>query len=112
MRHNSVLSALYEGIKFHLSTIKPSSTPRFNPIKFVKAGSRAKSTKTKITGLLHKSSDWKILVDFNDSLVFPLHIVYTLERPDIIIFSDSIRTIIIIELTCPCEENFSDVHYF
>ena len=111
-RHDSVLLVLYEGLKSHVNTIRPSSTPRIIPIKFVKAGSRAKSVKSKLSGLLHKAGDWKILADFNDSLVFPLQIVFTLARPDIVIYSDSIKTVLPIELTCPCEENFSVRHNY
>ena len=63
-------------------------------------------------GLLHKAGDWKILSDFNDCLIFPPHIVNTLLRPDIVIFSDCTQTVIIIELTCPCEENFCVRHIY
>ena len=46
-----------------------------------------------------------VLEDLKGNLLFPKHIVVTKKRPDIVVFSNSKRRIIIIELTCPCEEN-------
>ena len=55
--------------------------------------------------LLHGASDWKLLVDFErHKIMFPPEIYSTDERPDVIIWSASLRKIILIELTCPAEE--------
>ena len=59
--------------------------------------------------LLVSASDWKIQIDYTKQPVpFPVHICVTEQRPDIVIFSDSLRTVILIELTCPAEENIAD----
>ena len=39
---------------------------------------------------------------------FPQHIVNTALRPDIVVYSDLLRRVILIELTCGNEENFED----
>ena len=43
-------------------------------------------------------------------IVFPPQIAETAERPDITIYSERTRTVIIIELTIPMEENLSNAY--
>ena len=45
------------------------------------------------------------MTDCNKQYVFPVQIAFTALRPDILIYSPSIRHVTIIELTCQCEEN-------
>ena len=61
--------------------------------------------RTPPVGILHHASDWVLLVDFFSKYWFQVHIAFTQLRPDITIFSNSLRKVIVIELTCPCEEN-------
>ena len=42
------------------------------------------------------------------TIPFPVHICVADKRPDIVLFSDSLQTVILIELTCPAEENIAD----
>ena len=56
-------------------------------------------------GILHHGSDWILLADLNKTYCFPVQIAFTQLRPDIKIFSNSLRKVILIELTYPCEEN-------
>ena len=50
----------------------------------------------------------KLLIDFHaKQIIFPPCICATNQRPDIIIFSRSAKKVILIELTCPAEENFN-----
>ena len=74
---------------------------------FVPAGKPlTKSIKKLHSGLIAGSNDWKVLVDLPDSkYVFPPEIFATLERPDIVIWSGKLRKVLLIELTCPSEEN-------
>ena len=44
--------------------------------------------------------------------MFPPHIVVTDSRPDIVIYSDVKKVVIMIELTSPCEENFDERHEY
>ena len=50
-------------------------------------------------------------MDFESSLVFPAFIAITSSRPDIVMYSVLSKTVILIELTSPCEENFEDRHF-
>ena len=70
-----------------------------------------KSKKKPHVGILYESSDWKLSFDFGSSLVFPSFIAITGSRPDIVIYSVLKKTVILIELTSPCEENFEDRHF-
>ena len=84
------------------------------PIRFVREGalvvrSPVCGTAAKL-GLLLRSDGWKLLSDLDKRLVFPAHIVVTNLRPDIVVYSDKSKTVIMIELTCPSEENFQKQH--
>ena len=52
-----------------------------------------------------------MLVDYTDNpSVFPPNIVPSAKRPDITIWSPSLRKVIMIELTCPAEEGIDKAH--
>jgi hypothetical protein len=56
--------------------------------------------------LLSPAHDWQSLFDYHDhTITFPTDICTTNSRPNIIIWSLSIRKVILIGLTCPSEEN-------
>ena len=115
-RHNEVLSKLKEILVNFLESIKSNPTRRSRKpwwsIKFVPPGHRQPKTKRRQRlGLLHDSKQWQLMVDIpSKSLIFPGHIAISDLRPDLIIFSNINKLIILIELTCPCEENFEDRH--
>ena len=90
--------------------MKPNYTSMKKPIKFVRAGQTPPKTKRKTTGLLHLSNQWKLLSDTDNSYSFPGHISLTNLRPDVVIFCNSLKRVILIELTCPCEENMDAWH--
>jgi len=75
-------------------------------MRFVKAGHQPICSKSsKQASLLSNSNDWKLLVDLPDSnYIFPPEIYATSERPDIVIWSNKTKRVILIELTCPAEE--------
>ena len=51
-----------------------------------------------------------MLGDLDSTFSFPPHIAFTELRPDIIIFSNELEGVILIELTCPREENMEAWH--
>ena len=53
---------------------------------------------------LAPSTDWVMQSDLG-VFVFPADIVTTAQRPDMLILPGSLKTIILIELTLPWEEN-------
>ena len=77
---------------------------------FVKKGAKVPCKRTPPVGILHYASDWFLLEDLNSNYCFPVYTAFTQLRPDITIFSNSLRKIILIELTCPCEENMQSWH--
>ena len=96
-----------ENQKYYLNTRKP-----WWSIKFVPPGHRQPKTKRRQRlGLLHNSSQLQLLVDIPlKSLIFPDYIAISDFRPDLIIISNINKLIILIALTCCCEENIEDWH--
>ncbi|MCP4488432.1 MAG: hypothetical protein GY820_14085, partial [Gammaproteobacteria bacterium] len=82
-------------------------------IKFISPGEKVESSLTKRRGysnmgIMTAAKDWKVLVDLDKQLKFPEEVhVQTDYRPDLIMYSNSIKRIIWWELTCPVEENIS-----
>ena len=109
-RHDSVLSSLVSVLKTFIKTIKPTNPNKRNAIHFVKAGKPPLKAKTNPKGILHLTSDWEMISDIDPNYIFPFHIALTELRPDVVIFSNSLRRVILLELTCPCEENMSSWH--
>ena len=54
---------------------------------------------------LHHASDWVLLAALDRNYCFAIHIAFTQLRPDITIFSSTLRKVAPIELTCPFKEN-------
>ena len=54
--------------------------------------------------LLKGASDWKVSADLKTSLQFPVHIIQTEKRPYIVAWSDSKKSVLLIELIVPGEE--------
>jgi hypothetical protein len=110
-RHDSVILSLLQFIQPAIMqhNEKPPLAPRVPAIgkSFVAAGAAATKSKSvrPRRSLLGSASDWKLLVDFrHETYMFPPHIFSTRERPDILLYSNSARTVIFGELTCPAEE--------
>ena len=108
-RHYNVLRVICHHLVCFLK-----NRPKVRPLKeryigFVSAGTlveRQRNPTRYLKGLLFGPDDWEFLSDIGGRLVFPPHIVATGQRPDIVIFSNAHRIIIMIELTCPAEQNF------
>ena len=60
--------------------------------------------------LLNRASDWKVSVDLKTSLQFPVHIIQTEKRPDIVAWSDSKKSVFLVELTVLWEENREEAY--
>ena len=111
-RHDSVLLSIKQAMEEHLSAVNKESAkcPNLQPSLselFVRAGQfpLKKKITPKPKNELEGASDWKILVDFDQqNIIFPPEICESIERPDIIIWSSSLKKVILMELTCPAEE--------
>ena len=111
-RHDSVLKELFETLNSFLSDLPDKPCSKINKVKFVKSGKCVPKSKPTITGTFHLADDWVTLADLGGSYVFPGHIAITSLRPDIVVYSNSTKRVILIELTCPCEENLENQHDF
>ena len=67
-------------------------------------------TKNPNIKLLNGASDWKVSADLKTSLQFLVHIIQTEKQPDIVVWSDSKKTVFLIELTVSWEENWEEAH--
>ena len=122
-RHDNVLRVLCHHLSGFLNSrqmagkrvASASASNALVPIQFVSSGAqpvRTSGNQRSLSkpGLLLESESWKLLSDLDKRLIFPAHIVVTSLRPDIVVFSDRCKTVIMIELTCPSEENFQKQH--
>lgn len=114
-RHDSVLLTLEPKLierieeqnkrKLVITTTAPISS------SFVSSGSTSKqaySKKQSDRNFLAGANDWKLLIDYDHSpYIFPEHICITDERPDIVIWSNSLKMVLLIELTCPADEHIA-----
>ena len=109
-RHDNVLASLVSVIKTFLKTIKATKPKKSNTIHFIKAGTNAPKIRSNPKGILHLTSDWQLISDLGQNYVFPCQIALTELRPDIVIFSNTLKRCLLLELTCPCEENMASWH--
>ena len=70
-----------------------------------------KTKNSSLSGILHQASDWVLLGDLDGSFCFSPHIAFTELRQYITIFSNKLKRVVLIELTCPCEENMEAWHH-
>ena len=110
-RHDLVLKEVVSAIEIFLEQKSKSIPKRINTIKFVKEGTQVKNRPPKPhRGILHLTNDWILLSDLSGILIFPESIAITSLRPDIVIYSKKIQRVVLIELTCPSEENMEERH--
>ncbi|XP_039516167.1 receptor-type tyrosine-protein phosphatase beta-like [Pimephales promelas] len=79
--------------------------PTRSPILFARAGEKINHPHQRATSrVLLSGSEWNMRVDLGRQLQFPREIVETLLRPDLIMWSELCKTILLVELTVPWEE--------
>ena len=103
-RHNRVLAILDEitetqGGGQRAAYPRPKTMHQFPP----RRGPKPQGQK-----FLAAARDWKMAADLKEALHFPHHIAHTQEWPDIVIWSDTVKRVIIVELTVPWEENMEE----
>ena len=110
--HNKVLEVVIELLRAQCETAnqQPVTTKELI-IQFHKEGEcLLRKQKNSNMKLLNWASDWKVSVDLKTSLQFPVHIIQIGKQPDIVMWSDSKKSVLLIELTVPCEENWEEAH--
>ena len=110
-RHDSVQHPFLSTLQSFLSSYAVFKTNCDTSIEFVKAGSKSQHYIKKKVHLLHFASYWILQSDHLDNkLVIPSFIAVSQLRPNIVLYSISTKTFILLELTCLCEENMEVRH--
>ena len=107
-RHNEVLRPLHHFIGLRARAVKKPAVAKPRVMVFVKEGEarRQPSERKKTPALLDAACDWHITVDLPEfSYRFPVSVAVTGKRPDLVLWSVSLKLIILIELTVPAERN-------
>ena len=88
-----------------------SMTAKEPIIQFLKEGEcPMRKKKNPNMKLLNRASDWKVSADLKTSLQFPVHIIQTEKWPDTVAWSDSKKSVLLMELIVPWEENREEAH--
>ncbi|KAL6468443.1 hypothetical protein MHYP_G00241200 [Metynnis hypsauchen] len=108
-RHNQVLKILASTLEGKRSSInsQPLSTYKTSwETAFVREGATAARSNSKPSerSQLCPARDWKMLADVGKQLVFPSEIATTTLRPDLVLWSPSLRKVYMVELTVPWED--------
>ena len=78
-------------------------------ISFVKKGGGKKCT-TEESGLLTTAKNRQMHADLRKQLVFPSEVTRTCLRPDIVLWSPTTKSLVMIELTVPWEERIEEAY--
>jgi hypothetical protein len=108
-RHDSVLNTMLPHLQAFIDKCNEKRVHRVIPPitkSFVREGetSTFKPNPRQRLGILHQAADWQIQVDFDNQAVFPPTICPCQQRPDVVIWSEVEKIVILGELTCPAEE--------
>ena len=107
-RHDQGLTVLYNAIvrKGEGGVVEACQPSRHSPIRFHRAGERPRPrARSPRTSTLETASDWNIACDLPtaDAYMFPLAAAATERRPDIVLWSESTKQLVMLELTVPNE---------
>ena len=112
-RHNRVLAILEEVTAAQCDSANKQDNPDDTArLDFLKEGEAPTPHTRRPPGqkLLGGARDWKVVADLKEALQFPHHIVQTRERPDIVVWSDTAKRVLLVELTVPWEENMLEAY--
>ncbi|KAK7901244.1 hypothetical protein WMY93_018013 [Mugilogobius chulae] len=107
-RHDQVLRSVAENIYGAINNSRKEGTSKSTSF-FVKEGETIKQNGTQ-KALLCSARDWRMEADLDKQLKFPPHIAETMLRPDIVLWSNSSKQVLMIELTVPWEERMEEAN--
>ncbi len=105
-RHDQLLKAIAEAIAPGVEWAKRSLSSK-QAITFIGAGKQPRPAAKTSAGILATARDWQLLVDLEQQLKFPNHIVTTTLRPDVLL-SESTKQVVLLELTVPWEDHLEE----
>ena len=116
-RHDKTLQEIAAWVdRARMSANQKTGKDHAQKLVFVKEGTTPNPTRKTHKphrspySILGRATDWQLLVDLKKRLVFPQDIVVTQQRPDMLLLSQSTKTVIIIELTVPWEDRLDISH--
>ena len=102
-RHNQVLKVVAVAVEKQCHRPKSNTAARQ---EFVKEGERRKVYQVQdVRPKVSAQGEWNLRVDLDRALSFPHHIAMTTQRPDMVLWSDKLKVVLIAELTVPWESN-------
>ena len=106
MRHVKVLEVVIQLLKAQCETANQHPITAKEPIIqfFKESECPVRRQKNPNMKLLNRACDWKVSADLKTSVQFPIHIIQTEKQPDIVAWSNSKKTVLLIELIVPWEE--------
>ena len=103
-RRNQVLEVLASAVKHQCQSKVPE--PLRQGILFVRKSERAMQKYAwKVMPMVSSHDNWKMLADLHSPLVFPPQITVTSLDPDLVLWTVSLNTVLLAELTVPSESN-------
>ncbi|KAL7889943.1 hypothetical protein AOLI_G00022010 [Acnodon oligacanthus] len=113
--HNQVLKCLAAALESKRNTTNSlplRATKSFMAPTFTREGQKKPNhPTTKLEARqLDMAQDWKMLVDIGQQLIFPPEIAATTLRPDLVLWSPSLKSVYITELTVPWENTIEEAY--
>uniref|UniRef100_A0A3P9H1W7 Reverse transcriptase domain-containing protein n=1 Tax=Oryzias latipes TaxID=8090 RepID=A0A3P9H1W7_ORYLA len=112
-RHNVVLRCLATVLEKQRTSVNalPQATSHRQLIPFLREGQATfNTTSAADIGQLGRARDWKMLVDLDRKLCFPREVASTNLRPDLVLWSSTLKLVYIVELTVPWESAIEEAY--
>ncbi|MCP4489606.1 MAG: hypothetical protein GY820_20160, partial [Gammaproteobacteria bacterium] len=103
-RHDSILKVIEGSISRKAKAVEVviPAAGGAEPISFVASGKKVRKKKKVKAGIIDSANDWIILMDLRQKQThFPPHIITTTDRPDLVMYSDRAKVVVMLELTSP-----------
>ena len=117
-RHNQVLKEIVYAITDHLSSATGYTTSSEAPATFYSAGgskiwpNTTAAYKAQKQNLLDRADDWECSADLPEWKNYPETIRESGMRPDVVLYSQSSKQMILIELTVPYESRMDEANIY
>ena len=107
-RHDQVLTVLYHALRRKLDDMKSRKArqPVQTPVRFHRAGQRApRAIRSTRVSMLETANDWRMSCDLSiaGDYAFPITAAVTTRRPDVVLWSEATKQLVMLELTVPNE---------
>ena len=117
-RHNQVLEPIAHRTEEQClsQALEEKGQAPHEDMMFVREGAepstikKQKEKQVRKSKLLAEYEDWQMVTDLGGMMSFPQHIAITNLRPDIVVWSDQGKEVLLVELTVPWEENMEVAH--